>query len=203
MSHYSEKHYLPSEDFDRFYYSLFFKKGDEILDVGCSTGNFLAQDPKNITGIDIDESAVKIAKKRGLKAVKHDNTKKLPFRNETFDNVHSRHVLEHLEEPLGFMEEIARVLKKNGRLILFTDKPNKHFWDDYTHVKPYTKKSLEQLACDAGFRRFKIYDFPLKGIFSVGFLFKYNILSARLAKRIYYLCGKVFKQDGLILESVK
>ncbi|MAG91777.1 hypothetical protein CMO83_03820 [Candidatus Woesearchaeota archaeon] len=203
MSHYSEKHYIPSKEFDRFYYNLFFKKGDKILDIGCSTGNFIVQDSKNIIGIDIDMDAIKIARKRSVNAIHQKNPKKLPFRNETFNNVHSRHVLEHLEEPLGFMKEIARVLKKNGRLILFTDKPNKHFWDDYTHVQPHTKKSLEQLACDAGFRRFKLYDFPLKGIFGVGFLFKYKIISARLAKRIYYLCGKIFKQDGLILEAVK
>ena len=55
MSHYSDKHYAPSDSFDRMYYSLFFKKGDNILDIGCSTGNFLAQDPKNIVGVDIDE----------------------------------------------------------------------------------------------------------------------------------------------------
>jgi len=40
----------------------------------------------------------------------------LPFKNQVFDKVHSKHCLEHLENPPKFFEEAKRVLKKGGIL---------------------------------------------------------------------------------------
>ena len=203
MSHYSEKHYGASGDFDRFYYEILFRKGDKILDIACSTGNFIAQDPKNIIGIDIDEDSVKIAKKRGFNAIAHDVAKKLPFKNNSIENIHCRHLLEHLEEPLPFMRELFRILKKGGRVVLLTDRMTDHFWDDYTHKKPFTQKSLEQLAYDAGFRNYEVYEFPSQGVFGIGQLHRHKIVSPKSANRIYRLFGKFFKTHSIMLEAVK
>ncbi len=203
MGHYSDKHYTQSNDFDRFYYSILFRKGDKILDIACSTGNFMAQDPKNITGIDIDEDSVKIAKKRGLNASLHNAAKSLPFRDNSIENVHCRHLLEHLEEPLGFMKDIFRVLRKKGRLVLLTDRMSEHFWDDYTHKKPFTKKSLEQLAYDAGFRNYEVYEFPSQGVLGLGLLHGHKVVSSKSAGRIYGLFGKFFGTHSIMLQAVK
>jgi SAM-dependent methyltransferase len=203
MSHYSNKQYPPREDFDKFYYHLFFKQGDKILDIGCSTGNFVAQDSKNIIGIDIDKDAIKIARERGLNVSEHDLTKKIPFKSNMVENINCKHVLEHLEDPLFLMKEIFRILKKNGKLILLTDKLTKHFWDDYTHKRPFTEKSLEQLAYDAGFRKYEVYPFPSRGIFGMGFLYNRGVISRKFAKKIYKFFGKIFKQSGILLEATK
>lgn len=40
----------------------------------------------------------------------------LPFKNETFTKVYSKHCLEHLESPPAFFEEARRILKKEGVL---------------------------------------------------------------------------------------
>jgi ubiquinone/menaquinone biosynthesis C-methylase UbiE len=40
----------------------------------------------------------------------------LPFKNESFIKVHSKHCLEHLEDPLVFFQEAKRILKKGGVL---------------------------------------------------------------------------------------
>jgi SAM-dependent methyltransferase len=203
MSHYSDKHYIANNDFDKFYYNLLFNKGDKILDVGCSTGNFIVQDPKNITGIDLDSDAIQIAKKRGFNAIEHDVTKKLPFKTNSFEKINCRHVLEHLRDPLPFIKELHRILRKNGKLILQTDKITKYFWDDYTHIKPYTKRALEQLAYDSGFKKCVIYNFPAKGIFGIGFLYKHKIITSKLAKNIYKLFGNLFRMQSIILEVTK
>ena len=55
-------------------------------------------------------------------------------------------VIEHIYNPNNFLNEIKRILKKNGNLIIVT--PNfrfsfKEFYDDPTHVKPYTEESLK------------------------------------------------------------
>lgn len=203
MSHYSDRHYIASDDYDKFYYDMLFKKGDRILDIACSTGNFIAQDPKNIIGIDADEDSIKIARKRELNANVRDATKKLPFKDSSIKNVHCRHLLEHLEEPLPFMKEIFRCLKKSGRLVLLTDKMTEQFWDDYTHKKPFTKRSLEQLAYDAGFRKYKIYEFPSQGVIGLGFLYKHKLVSSKSAHKIYKLYGKLLGTHSIMLDARK
>jgi len=40
----------------------------------------------------------------------------LPFRNNTFNKIYSKHCLEHLENPLQFFKEAKRVLKNGGLL---------------------------------------------------------------------------------------
>ena len=40
----------------------------------------------------------------------------LPFKDETFIKVYSKHCLEHLESPLTFFKEAKRILKKEGIL---------------------------------------------------------------------------------------
>jgi ubiquinone/menaquinone biosynthesis C-methylase UbiE len=48
-------------------------------------------------------------------------SEKLPYKNNTFDEVYNKCFLEHLKNPGIFIEDCVRVLKKGGRLILITD----------------------------------------------------------------------------------
>jgi SAM-dependent methyltransferase len=45
----------------------------------------------------------------------------IPFPDETFDEVYSKNNLEHLRNVGFHFDEIRRVLKPNGRLVLITD----------------------------------------------------------------------------------
>jgi SAM-dependent methyltransferase len=203
MSQYSHCQYVADDHAERFYYNLFFRKGQKILDIGCSTGNFIAQDPENIKGIDIDKDAVLIARKRGFDVQWHDARRPLPFRSGSFGHVHCRHVLEHLADPLPFMREILRVLAPGGRILLLTDRMTSGFWDDYTHQRPYTLVSLRHLAKDAGFRKFSVYPFPAQGVFGAGKLFEWGLLSPKMASVIYRAYARVSFAQGLVLEAVK
>ena len=63
-------------------------------------------------------------------------------------------VIEHLRDPSNFLNESMRVLKPGGFIWLST--PNwqhcfKSFYNDYTHVMPYTPVSLVRLLADFGF----------------------------------------------------
>lgn len=87
---------------------------------------------------------------------KADITKKLPYKDDSFDLVISRDIAEHIRESGKFFSEQHRVLNKGGRIIAMT--PNAQhmslgdFYEDYTHVMPYTPKSLHEALEMHGFR---------------------------------------------------
>ena len=116
ISWYSEQHYGKNVNrkFDELYYNMFFKKGQKILDIGCSTGNFIAQDPENMIGLEVDKDAIKVARSRGFKVIELKD-RKLPFKSNTIENVHTKHVIEHIEDSLFFMKEIFRIMKKKWK----------------------------------------------------------------------------------------
>jgi len=47
--------------------------------------------------------------------------KNLPYDDNTFDEVYSKNLLEHLPNPLHILKEAKRVLKKGGKLYFLTD----------------------------------------------------------------------------------
>lgn len=116
--------------------------GMRILDVGCGRGElvlYAARHGAEATGIDYATEAVKLAnamKRRKEKNIKERmkfylmNAKELAFPESYFDVVIMTDVVEHLydEELHGVFNEIKRVLKKDGTLILHTA-PNKLFFD--------------------------------------------------------------------------
>lgn len=119
------------------------KKELKVLDVGC--GDKFLKEPfesKGLLyqGIDID--------------IIDFNNDEFPFPDNSFDLVVSLAVIEHIKNTENFLSEINRILKKGG--FVFFSTPNwcyafKNFYDDYTHVRPYTKKSLSKILSDFNF----------------------------------------------------
>lgn len=57
-----------------------------------------------------------------LEVIKCDVDKeRLPYPNNSFDEVYSRNLLEHTSNPFHVLQEMKRVLKKGGKLIIITD----------------------------------------------------------------------------------
>lgn len=100
---------------------------------------------------------------------------KLPYEDSTFDVVIFAHVIEHLHSIENAMLEIKRVLKKGWILIMETpdyEKSTHIFWDDYTHIRPYTQKSFHRISGAYRFetimiRNSQIADFVLNSKFAV------------------------------------
>ena len=44
---------------------------------------------------------------------------KLPYRKDTFDEVYSKNLFEHIPTPLNILKETKRVLKKGGKINFF------------------------------------------------------------------------------------
>jgi len=100
------------------------KKGEIFLELGCADGSFasfVSQTTKaKAIGLDISTASVKDAKKLGVNVKIHDLAKRFPFQNEKFDVIVALEVIEHLLDNESFVEEIHRVLKKKGYLVLST-----------------------------------------------------------------------------------
>lgn len=79
----------------------------------------------------------------------------LPFKNNVFDTIVSMEVLEHLEKPQSFANEIYRVLKPNGVFFLTTRFIHEIHGEDYFR---YTKLSLETL-----FKKFRVVNVEEQG----------------------------------------
>jgi SAM-dependent methyltransferase len=61
-----------------------------------------------------------------------------PFPNDTFSSAYCSHLIEHLRDPLAFMEELARVCAP-GAVAVFRVPygSSDNAWEDPTHVRPY------------------------------------------------------------------
>ena len=76
------------------------------------------------------------------------------YPDDTFEAVFCSWLFEHLDDPDRAMAEIRRVLKPDGMCYLVVPSDQQlmsGFWDDYTHVRAFTKTSLLQLANFNGF----------------------------------------------------
>jgi len=78
----------------------------------------------------------------------------VPYPDKTFDFVFIKSVIEHIDRTDFFLSEIHRVLKNKGIVIIFTPdftKQKDFFYDDYTHIKPFTLASLQMALLLNGF----------------------------------------------------
>jgi len=132
------------------------KKG-KLLDIGAATGHFLHTMQKagwDVCGVEPDESARKRAKDHfGLTLFPQEDLKSLT--ENTFDVITLWHVLEHIHDLHGTLEQIKRLLKPSGILVVAV--PNylsydaryygKHWaaWDPPRHLYHFTPEAMKQL----------------------------------------------------------
>lgn len=71
----------------------------------------------------------------------------LPFPDEAFEEFLGRHVLEHLREPLAFMQELHRVARPGARAVFHLPYGSSDdAFEDPTHVRPYFLNSFMYFA---------------------------------------------------------
>jgi ubiquinone/menaquinone biosynthesis C-methylase UbiE len=91
-----------------------------MLEIGSGAGEFLnSLPPSPRVGIDISESALRIAKKKSTSAqFLKAKAESLPFNDARFDIVVFCEVIEHVDNPQKSLQEIHRVLRRNGSLFM-------------------------------------------------------------------------------------
>lgn len=109
---------------DALFKALDIHSGMRALDVGCGSGYLtveLARAGAQATGIDVNPFVKTIpvpAELQGRLNYEQASGAALPFNDATFDVVLASEVLPMLPEPEPFVDEIKRVIKPRGRLVV-------------------------------------------------------------------------------------
>ena len=110
------------------YISLFTPEGSRpiLLACGCAEGNVSLKvtkkvNAKKVLGIDLDDIALSLAQKKGIRTIKSDLNSDFPLKDETVDIISSDQVIEHLTNVDNFMKEVYRVLKPEGYAVISTE----------------------------------------------------------------------------------
>ena len=120
---------LHSVNFPNFHTKLLspYISNSTIVDLGCGQLPYINSFPDTINtyyGLDLSKESLVIAQqnfKRKFRLVLvHHGIKDTPFHDGSVDIVLSSEVLEHLDDPFGYLREINRILKDGGHLSLST-----------------------------------------------------------------------------------
>jgi len=135
----------------------------KVLEIGVGRGDFaeyLKHIGVNYTGIEANKILCDRLNEHGFNVLCSQIP---PFPQElekgTFDLVVMCHIFEHFidyKEALRVLSEIFAILKAGGRLLLFhpdyLDWGMDYFNGDYSHSLILTRKRVDDMVCDSGFK---------------------------------------------------
>lgn len=118
------------------------------MDIGGGTGrtgNSLLLSGFEVIVLDRNETIMRFGQKRyfNLPFIRGD-AYNLPFRNESFDEVILEEIIEHFEDQKQVIEEILRILRSGGQVILST--PNKHLFSAYIFLLRFVTFRFDKLT---------------------------------------------------------
>lgn len=99
--------------------------GANILDIGCYDGSFLSlikNRNNNFFGLEASNWGFEQCRKKNIEVQKYffDDKSNLPYEDNFFDVVAAGEIIEHIYDTDFFLQEISRVLKSNGKLLIST-----------------------------------------------------------------------------------
>ena len=128
--------------------------GGRLLDLGCGRGEFLegfARLGFQASGVERCQPPREVSAPVAIRDFERDG---LPFADGELDVVFSKSVLEHLHDLSGVLAECRRVLRPGGRMIHLVPDWRaqwRHFYDDWTHVRPFTLVGVREAVQSHGF----------------------------------------------------
>jgi SAM-dependent methyltransferase len=141
-----------------------FDRPGRFLDIGCGSGTFVQRMRDagwSSYGVEVSEPAAQLAQSRNLQ-VFWGRLQDARFPSESFDYIRASHSLEHMTSPHESIDEIHRLLKPGGRVLIAI--PNieslsaRIFREHWYHLCPpvhafnYSVKTLGRMLSIHGFR---------------------------------------------------
>jgi len=126
-----------------------------ILDAGCGSGRNMVDLARHgtVTGVELSDVSVGLARERGMGEVIAGSVLEMPFPSDSFDLAVTLDVIEHLEDDLGALRELRRVVAPGGALLV-TVPAYPWLWSGHDvinhHHRRYTRRTLQRVAERAG-----------------------------------------------------
>ena len=109
-----------------------------------------------VTGVELSPTSVEMARDAGRGEVVEGSVLEMPFADASFDLAVSLDVIEHLEDDLGALRELRRVVAPGGALLV-TVPAYQWLWSGHDeinhHHRRYTRRSLQRVAEQAGWQQ--------------------------------------------------
>ncbi len=164
-------HYSPSDHPARIFSKKFIlsqiTKDHRVLDLGCSTGvisNYISEAANKVVGIDLNRKSIEKAKstfkRNNLTFVCDEAESFLSGCEEKFDVLILSHIIEHIDNPLEFLNRF-----KNQFNLIYIEVPdfdryylnryrvelsNSLIYSDSDHVSEFDRKDLQHLLNQSG-----------------------------------------------------
>ena len=169
-----------------------------VMDVGCGYGSLLSklQDTgKTVRGIELSEQEAAHGRGLGLE-ISEETIEDYCARGHTFDLVTCFEVIEHVRNPWSFTENLARLVKPSGYLVVMTDNfeckvvramgPAFPKWIPHTHISHFSARTF--LSTFQALAGFGITDFLSFTPWELGLKrFLLNLRARRSAKESFSL----------------
>ena len=160
-----------ADHLERYRFATEHARGRHVLDVGCATGYGtakMAEVAESVLGVDLFEVGIAYARQ-------HFESDRCQFRcddlagvsegGDRFDLVVSFEVIEHVYDPLRFVQQVASVLHDEGYAVLST--PNR--WvsapdggvSDPTHIREYSPEEFVAVLEEGGLEVVTLYGLHL------------------------------------------
>jgi SAM-dependent methyltransferase len=114
-----------------------------VLDVGTSSGTNLRLlrdlGYSNVSGLDSSEDAIRFCAEKGLGTVQRGDIVEMPFPAGQFSLVLATDIIEHVDDDLGALKEVARVLRP-GRSALITVPAFPSLWGFQDEVSRHKRR---------------------------------------------------------------
>lgn len=181
------------------------KSNLKLLDLGCGTARHLELtvklgfDKENIIGCDFSEGQLKIVKEKGFNTKVCDMIN-LDFEKESFDIIiciAAHHHLLDKKDQLKALEQMRRILKKDGEILLCNWFPEKKFLEEQLKKKKfeYIDDDQKEVKVTYTFENKKhnryYYLFEKKELESLCKEAKFKIISSQIFEGNIYLTIKL------------
>jgi len=130
--------------------------GYRILDAGCGTGQMTKhlEQLGQAVGMDSAGEAISYAQARGVRRLVRGSITDPPFVDGAFDCVLALDVIEHVDDDIGILSSMVKIVKPGGNLIV-TVPAFQALWSEHDeinhHKRRYRAGQLRSLIEEAGF----------------------------------------------------
>jgi SAM-dependent methyltransferase len=140
--------------------------GVRILDAGCGSGRNLVEFARfgTVTGVEPAPESLALAQARGVGTVVGGTLEALPLADSSFELATVLDVIEHLDDDVGALRELRRVVTPAGHLLV-TVPCYPWLWSSHDvvnhHRRRYTRRSLHRAARLAGWEPVRTLHFNM------------------------------------------